>query len=220
MKSKKLLLIIGIIAVVLIVILAIGKKQGWLGNEGYLKIAVEKGIEREIVEIITANGKRVWIRTTGEPVKDANGKIIKVQGSFQDVNNSQMVEEDLKENRKHLTELNATKDILFSIIAHDLKAPFNSLLGFSGLLSENIRTYPIEESERIIAIINSTSKQTFALLENLLAWANTQTGQIDFKPENHKMQPISALYVDVEYSMIQLRNEMYKSKEAKDPPHY
>jgi HlyD family secretion protein len=57
MKSKKLLLIIGISAVVLIVVLAIGKKQGWFGNEGFLKVATEKGIEREIVEIITANGK-------------------------------------------------------------------------------------------------------------------------------------------------------------------
>ncbi len=57
MKSKKLLIIIGIVAIVLIVVLAVGKKQGWFGNEGYLKVAVEKGISREIVEIITANGK-------------------------------------------------------------------------------------------------------------------------------------------------------------------
>ncbi|MCK5137158.1 MAG: efflux RND transporter periplasmic adaptor subunit [Bacteroidales bacterium] len=57
MKSKKILLIIGIIAVLLIIVLVVGKKQGWFGNEGYLKVAVEKGIEREILEIITANGK-------------------------------------------------------------------------------------------------------------------------------------------------------------------
>jgi len=57
MKSKKLLLILAIVAVVVIVFLALGKKQGWFGNEGLLKVAVEKGVEREIVEIITANGK-------------------------------------------------------------------------------------------------------------------------------------------------------------------
>ena len=57
MKLKKLILIIGIIAVVLVIVLAVGKKKGWIGDEGYLKVAIEKGIEREIVEIITANGK-------------------------------------------------------------------------------------------------------------------------------------------------------------------
>lgn len=57
MKSKRLIIIIVIAAVVLLIVLGIGKKQGWFGNEGYLKVAVETGIEREIVEVITANGK-------------------------------------------------------------------------------------------------------------------------------------------------------------------
>jgi len=57
MKSKRLLLIIGITALVLIIVLALGKKQGWFGNDGFLKVSVDKGISREIVEIITANGK-------------------------------------------------------------------------------------------------------------------------------------------------------------------
>lgn len=57
MKRKRLILIIVISAVVLLVVLGIGKKQGWFGNEGFLKVAVETGIEREIVEVITANGK-------------------------------------------------------------------------------------------------------------------------------------------------------------------
>lgn len=57
MKSKRLIIIIVIAAVALLIVLGIGKKQGWFGNEGYLKVAVESGIEREIVEVITANGK-------------------------------------------------------------------------------------------------------------------------------------------------------------------
>lgn len=57
MKSKRLILILVISAVALLVVLAIGKKQGWFGSDGFLKVAVETGIEREIVEVITANGK-------------------------------------------------------------------------------------------------------------------------------------------------------------------
>jgi HlyD family secretion protein len=75
MKSKKLLLIIGITAVVLIVVLAIGKKQGWFGNEGFLKVATETGIEREIVEIITANGK-IQPETEVAISPDVSGEIV------------------------------------------------------------------------------------------------------------------------------------------------
>jgi len=75
MKSKKLLLIIGIAAVVLIVVLAIGKKQGWIGNEGFLKVATEKGIEREIVEIINANGK-IQPETEVAISPDVSGEIV------------------------------------------------------------------------------------------------------------------------------------------------
>lgn len=75
MKSKKLLLIIGIIVVLLIIVLAIGKKQGWLGNEGYLKVSVEKGVDREIVELITANGK-IQPETEVAISPDVSGEIV------------------------------------------------------------------------------------------------------------------------------------------------
>jgi len=75
MKSKKLLIIIVVSAVVLLVVLAIGKKQGWFGNEGYLKVAVESGIEREIVEVITANGK-IQPETEVAISPDVSGEIV------------------------------------------------------------------------------------------------------------------------------------------------
>jgi len=77
MKLKKLILIIGIITVVLVIVLAIGKKQGWIGDEGYLKVAVEKGIEREIVEIITANGK-IQPETEVAISPDVSGEIVEL----------------------------------------------------------------------------------------------------------------------------------------------
>jgi len=75
MKSKKLLIIIAVVAVVLLVVLAVGKKQGWFGSEGFLKVAVESGIEREIVEVITANGK-IQPETEVAISPDVSGEIV------------------------------------------------------------------------------------------------------------------------------------------------
>ncbi len=75
MKSKKLLFIIIGSAVLLLILLGIGKKQGWFGNEGYLKVAVESGIEREIVAVITANGK-IQPETEVAISPDVSGEIV------------------------------------------------------------------------------------------------------------------------------------------------
>ncbi|MCP4310989.1 MAG: efflux RND transporter periplasmic adaptor subunit [Bacteroidetes bacterium] len=77
MKSKRLLIIIGISAVVLILVLAVGKKQGWFGNDGYLKVSVEKGISREVLEIITANGK-IQPETEVAISPDVSGEIVEL----------------------------------------------------------------------------------------------------------------------------------------------
>ena len=82
---------------------------------------------------------------------------------------------------QELKELNATKDKFFSIIAHDLKSPFNSILGFSEILSENALKYSPEKVEQISKNIYKSSKNAFTLLENLLTWSRLQTGRLNPK---------------------------------------
>jgi signal transduction histidine kinase len=78
---------------------------------------------------------------------------------------------------------NKTKDKFFSIIAHDLKSPISALMSFSDLLLKKHTTYDIEKRETYIKIINDSSIKTLKLLDNLLAWAQSQTGVISFTPE-------------------------------------
>ncbi|MBN1133281.1 MAG: efflux RND transporter periplasmic adaptor subunit [Bacteroidales bacterium] len=75
MKSKKLLIILAVLAVVLIIFLAIGKKQGWFGQEGVVKVAAEKMENRDITEIITANGK-IQPETEVSLSPDVSGEIV------------------------------------------------------------------------------------------------------------------------------------------------
>ncbi|WP_195715286.1 sensor histidine kinase KdpD [Ancylomarina sp. 16SWW S1-10-2] len=89
----------------------------------------------------------------------------------------------IQKDKLKLEESNKTKDKLFSIIAHDLRSPFNSILGFSGLLIENVKTLEIEKSEEYLGFINSSAQNTLVLLDNLLNWAKSQTGQINFNPQ-------------------------------------
>jgi PAS domain S-box-containing protein len=94
---------------------------------------------------------------------------------------------DLNKANTELREINATKDKLFSIIAHDLRGPFTSLLGFSDLLIDNIGTYDTERFQQLLYHINSAAKSAYTLLENLLIWARSQNKQLLFKPEDIKI---------------------------------
>jgi two-component system sensor histidine kinase/response regulator len=74
------------------------------------------------------------------------------------------------------------QDKFFSIIAHDLKTPFNTIIGFSEILKEEIKSGDHEVIEKYAGLINKSAIQTFRLLENLLDWANSQRGKILFSP--------------------------------------
>ncbi len=91
--------------------------------------------------------------------------------------------EEIETKINMLVELNATKDKFFSIISHDLKSPFNSILGFSQLLETNIENNDQEERLEFVQIIRESAENTLKLLENLLEWAKSQTGKIKFNPE-------------------------------------
>jgi signal transduction histidine kinase len=89
----------------------------------------------------------------------------------------------LLESENKLKEANAAKDKFFSIIAHDLRNPFNAVIGFSNLLRENIAGFDIEEINEYIGYINDSAINAYTLLGNLLDWARSQTNSMQFKPE-------------------------------------
>lgn len=82
-----------------------------------------------------------------------------------------------------LQNLNATKDKFFSILGHDLKSPLNSLSSFSNLLINYFDSLSKEEIQTLAKDLDKSLKNLYSLLDNLLEWARSQTGNINFTPE-------------------------------------
>lgn len=82
-----------------------------------------------------------------------------------------------------LKELNASKDKFFSILAHDLINPFNSILGLSELLTDEVITNSQEEIRKLSQLIHQSSEKALNLVKNLLEWSRSQTGRLVVKPE-------------------------------------
>lgn len=116
-------------------------------------------------------------------IKSPEGKPICMMALFADITERKAAEVKLAEQNEQLKELISTKDKLFSIIGHDLKSPFNSILGLADVLHTDYDKMNDEERLRLIKLFHSSSKNAFALLENLLNWARIQRGKISIKKE-------------------------------------
>jgi signal transduction histidine kinase/ligand-binding sensor domain-containing protein len=93
-----------------------------------------------------------------------------------------LLEKTVEIKTAELNDLNASKDKFFSIIAHDLKNPFNTIIGFSEMMKESVNLNDSATFYEYSVMINTAAVQTLRLLENLLEWANSQRGKLLFSP--------------------------------------
>ncbi|MBN1145241.1 MAG: hypothetical protein JXA72_12500 [Bacteroidales bacterium] len=98
--------------------------------------------------------------------------------------------ENLAVANKELQKLNSTKDKLFSVIAHDLSSPFNTIIGFSDLLVTHFDSISDEEKLTYAKAVRISSERVFTLLQNLLLWARSQTNRIRYHPQEIMLQSL------------------------------
>ncbi len=100
-----------------------------------------------------------------------------------------------------LIQLNKDKDKFFSIIAHDLRAPFNAIVGIGEILKAQIRKKEFEEIEELANMISQSSNKAMDLLMSLMAWAQSQSGRMDFKMEYFNIvtliDEVTFLFIDI-----------------------
>lgn len=128
-------------------------------------------------------GEYRWIRDFGRPFYDLDNTFLGYIGSCYDIT-------EIKETEKKLVELNATKDKLFSIIAHDLRSPFQALIGLNDLVLKKIQANDIEGLQKMQVLNIQTTEQVLNLLENLLLWSRSQRGSIEFNPAHINFKEI------------------------------
>jgi signal transduction histidine kinase/ligand-binding sensor domain-containing protein len=152
----------------------------------------QQQIEQQSEELLAINNqlneKNTLLIDQAEYLRESNALLEESRQHSQDQAEELMVQkEELERVNLELNELNATKDKFFSIIAHDIKNPFNSILGFTELLQINFKIWTEEKKLQIVNILHNSSQNVYDLLENLLQWSRSQRGVIEFSPEKIKL---------------------------------
>ncbi len=123
--------------------------------------------------------------------------------------NAQTIKEKNKiiaDERQQLEIANQTKDKFFSIIAHDLRGPISSMMSMLELINENHKVRIDQSLQDPLNALTTTSQQTFTLLENLLTWSRSQSGQIEYEPTTCNLGEVIQDNIGLILTRIQEKN--------------
>ena len=147
-------------------------------------LAGEKSIKLTEYRAIKKDNSRFYIDVNASVLHDARGKPTGILYVERDITERKLAEEEIKKKNQELENLNSVKDKLFSIIAHDLRSPFHGLLGLTEILADDSREMSSTEIKKYGNSLHEMVVNLYALLENLLEWAQLQKDSIAFDPKN------------------------------------
>ena len=155
------------------------------------------------VEILSIDGKKMPFEINAAKIdyKGAQADMV----VFRDINARKQAEKEIKRKNEELLLVNAEKDKFFSIIAHDLKSPFNSFLGFTQMMAEQVSELNQDQIQKIAVSMRKSATNLYGLLENLLEWSRMQQGITAFNPEPLSLMPKIS-------GSLALYQESFKSK--------
>lgn len=160
-----------------------GKKLSAFLPPEILKQRIEKGEKALREDKVIAfederNGR--YLLNNFIPIVNENGRF--VQTVTYDITDRKQTEQELIKQAEKLENLNKDKDRFISILAHDIKNPFSTIIGFSELLLSNIEKYDKEKIKRQVIYINNLAVNTFTLLEEILLWKKNTSDNYTLKP--------------------------------------
>jgi len=143
-------------------------------------------------ELIRSDGTTITIEMRTKMMPDGT-----YQSIYRDISERKKYESQLLDYANQLSKLNEDKDHFITILAHDLVSPFNTILGYLGVLSANLDSYDRQTIKKQVEIVSDASKKAFDLLQEILTWARSTSGTMSFEPEYFNLKDICQKTIDI-----------------------
>ncbi|MDA3866797.1 MAG: ATP-binding protein [Salinivirgaceae bacterium] len=150
-------------------------------------------------EVEAKNGEIITVQTTLSPIYDLNNELLYLVAIDSDIRKLKQIQLELRKS-------NSAKNKLFSIVAHDLRNPFNSLIGLTDLMVERYANLTSDELLGFIKDLNDVSRKTYYLLLNLLEWSRSQRDKITIKPEEFNLVRMVEEIIDLFDNLLETKD--------------
>jgi signal transduction histidine kinase len=115
--------------------------------------------------------------------RTTEGKPLMMFGTYADISDRKKADAEIEVKNAQLLLANMEKDKFFSIIAHDLRSPFNGFLGLTQMLADDLDTMSLEDIREIALVMRRSAVNVFSLLENLMEWSRINRGITAYEPK-------------------------------------
>jgi len=132
----------------------------------------------------------LYLDISTTPIFDSENNLLGSLHIARDITTQKESEARLMKYNTELKDLNQSKDKFFSIVAHDLRSPFQGMLGFTDLILDELESLSKNEIKEYLQKVRDSSYSTFTLLENLLNWSRMQTGRMPYKPSDFSLNEV------------------------------
>ncbi len=157
-------------------------EDGETYTKEFMNALKEKRAFTAVARVRHCDGEWRWIQSSATPRFSGPGRFRGMVGNSMDITNHVRAEEKIAMKNEELSQALAERDKFFSIIAHDLRSPFIGFLMFIKLLTEQVDKFSLNEIQRLSVEMQESAQNLHRLLENLLQWALTRRGEIDYQP--------------------------------------
>ena len=151
----------------------------------------------------TPEGNTIILLTNKIPLINPMGEIYGILGTSMNVTERKLAEDEIKLKNEELQKTNAEKDKFFSIIAHDLRSPFNGFLGLTQVMAEDLPSLTMSQIQELAISMKNSATNLYSLLENLLQWSQVHQGTIPFSPEVIQLKPMIDECIAVAFATAQ-----------------
>ena len=151
------------------------------------ELLISKGISKDETIHRRKDGSEFPVEISTTYVKYENKEIF--CGIAIDITERKKAEKEIILKNEELGKINAEKDKFFSILAHDLRSPFNGFLGLTDIIATELHGMTLDEIQEIALMLNKSATNLYTLLGNLLEWSRIQRGLISVNPESFLLLP-------------------------------
>ena len=162
-------------------------------SEVFVFLMQKKLVRGHINALENKEGNVVWVSTNALPTFFSDGKLMGCRGTDTDITERKEAEDQIKQKNEELRELNSEKDKFFSIIAHDLRGPFNGFLGLTDIFASELSTMNLDDIQHLAQLLKESANNLYRFLENLLEWSQMNRG---LKTANRKQLLIKNIIND------------------------
>ena len=130
-------------------------------------------------------GKTVWINASYSPMRDVDGKVIKVLMFMMDISERKQMEAEMLLAKERAEQAASAKSTFLANMSHEIRTPMNSIIGFSELLQDT----PLPEEQRMyVSTINQSAKSLLHLLNDILDSAKLEKGMLELEMLDFSMR--------------------------------